>query len=252
MDYQAFPKTEVFKKLLILFFILLLFINYGYSQQVENLRLEQLGDKIIIHFDFSARNQGDLYQLKVFQSTDGFTKPINLVKGDVGDMIIPGNGKQIEWYAREELGAFKGPLIVEIRVFESPENLYIQSPAVGTKVKRGKQALVRWTGGINEDKVSIQLLSDGSLLTTLAEEIDNTGQFDWNIETDTKPGKNYSVRILGSGSAGIESTSSEFAVARKLPIWLYAVPVLVVGGIIPFLDDKPPEDGNLPAAPDPN
>jgi len=159
----------------LLFFPFFLLSNFIQGQQIDNIRLSQTGDKIIITYDFISSNKNDVYQLKAYQSTDGFGKAINLVRGDVGDIVKPGENKQIIWYAREELGPIKGPIIVELRIFESLENLYIQNPIAGSKVKRGKLSYVRWSGGINEDKISIQLLSDGKLQKNLATNIDNTG-----------------------------------------------------------------------------
>ena len=72
-------------------YTIILFVSFLISlthivngQTVENLYLEQAGSKIIIHYDFVADNTDNTYQLKVYHSIDGYTNPINLIKGDVG------------------------------------------------------------------------------------------------------------------------------------------------------------------------
>ena len=169
-----------------------------------------------------------------------------------GDRVRPGNDKIIEWYAREELGTFKGELIVEIRIFQSPENIYIQSPVNSSKLKRGSALNINWNGGINEDKVSILLIKNGQQVESIANNIDNTGSFSWVSPAKIKPGKDYVVQIAGSSTKGIQSTSSNFSINRKIPMWLIIAPAAVIIGTVAVLLSQPDDDNNLPAAPDPN
>ena len=243
-------------------YVIILFVSFLISlthivngQTIENLYLEQAGSKIIIHYEFDAENTDNTYQLKVYHSIDGFTNPINLIKGDVGDRVRPGSGKVIEWYAREEIGTFKGELIVEIRIFQSPENIYLQNPAMSSKLKRGSALNINWSGGINEDKVSIQLMKNGQQVESIANNIDNTGSFSWVSPSKIKPGKGYVVQITGSSTRGIQSTSSNFSINRKIPMWLIIAPAAVLVGTVAILVSSGAggdENNDLPGAPDPN
>lgn len=225
------------------------------AQQIENLYLEPFGDKIIIHYDFITNNAGVSYQLKVFQSIDGFDKAINLVKGDIGESIIPGKGKVIEWYAREELGTYKGAIRIEIRIYESPTLIYIQHPSVGTKLKRGSNLNIRWNGGIDEDKISIHLFNNGKKAEIIAENIDNEGHFSWETSNKMKPGNNYSIEISGGSTKDLQSSSGAFLIKRKVPIWLMVAPLVLVGTATAVIINSSKTESSktdLPAAPDPN
>lgn len=229
-------------------------IRSATGQEIENLRVIQEGDKIIIHYDFSAKNTDNVYQIKLYHSINGFSQPVSLARGDVGDRIRPGNDKRVEWYAREELGTYKGNLIVEIRVFLAPEGIYIQSPAPKAKIKRGGALNINWSGGINDDKVSISLIRDGKIVENIANNVANNGSYSWISTANIKPGKTYAVQISGTSTTGAQSTSSPFTIARKVPLWLLIAPVAVVGATVAIIisRDKGGENNNLPGAPDPN
>ena len=234
--------------------LLVLNIPRANSQQVENLRLEQTGDKIIIHYDFKASSNDNVYQVKLYHSINGYSKPISLARGDLGDRITPGNAKRIEWYAREELGTYKGDLIVEIRIFLTPEGIYIQSPAQNAKIKRGGALNINWSGGINDDKVSINLLRNGEIVENITNNVANNGSYSWASASSIKPGKTYTIQISGTSTAGAQSTSNPFTIKRKIPLWLLIAPVAVVGATVAvIISTSEPESGNnnLPGAPDP-
>ena len=125
---------------------------------------------------------------------------------------------------------------------------------MSSKLKRGSALNINWSGGINEDKVSIQLMKNGQQVESIANNIDNTGSFSWVSPSKIKPGKDYVVQIAGSSTKGIQSTSSNFSINRKIPMWLIIAPAAVIVATVAVLvsADKGEENNNLPGAPDPN
>lgn len=250
--------TIKFCKVLARLNLIILFVcsvTSSVGQKIENLKLQQAGDKILIHFDFISDHTESGFQIRAYHSGDNFNQPINLARGDVGDNVLPGRNKQIEWFAREELGGFRGDIIIEIRVFLTPENLYVQNPTTSSKIKKGQALNINWSGGINEDKVSLFLLKDGQTIETIANNIDNTGTYSWISSDKLKPAKTYAIRIAGASTSGKQAASSNFTIARKVPMWLIIAPVAIVAAgaaVLLSSSDGGNGDENLPGAPDPN
>ncbi len=235
-------------------FKFILVINLpGIAQSIENIRVENTGDKVLVQYDLKHDNPSEKFQVKIYSSATGFTDPLMMVKGDVGDRIIPGNDKQIVWYARQELGAFKGEVTVEIRLFESKTSFYILHPYARTSVKRASLLQLNWSGGLVDDKLEIDLYKDGKRLRSIGNNIENTGDLKWTIPQDIKPGSKYQVKLQSSEDPSINAFSGNFTIKRKVPLLAKIGPIVLIGaivGIIVSLQEKEKED--LPAPIDPN
>jgi uncharacterized protein (TIGR02145 family) len=100
--------------LVLLYFPLLIF-----SQRVDRVRFEQVGDKIYINYNLKGNS---IYHVEVYCSTDNgdtWGLPLTKVTGDVGDNITPGNGKKIIWDAGEERNVLKGKVRFKIILFKN-------------------------------------------------------------------------------------------------------------------------------------
>src|SRR5688572_12735677 len=86
-----------------------------YAQKMEVKKVEVAGEKIIVHYDLEDSNPNNEYQISLFSSQNNFAAALAKVTGDVGGEIKAGNGKKIIWNAKEELGAYKGKLSLEVR-----------------------------------------------------------------------------------------------------------------------------------------
>ncbi len=239
------------------YFVLIQFILSinlpGIAQSIENIRVESAGDKVLVQYDLKHDNPSEKFQVKIYSSANGFSDPLMMTKGDVGDRVTPGNNKQIVWYARQELGEFKGEVTVEIRLFESKTSFYILNPYARTSVKRASVLQLNWSGGLVDDKLEIDLYKDGKRLRSIGSNIENTGDLKWTIPQDIKPGSKYQVKLQSSEDPTINAFSGNFSIKRKIPLLAKIGPIVLIGaivGIIVSQQEKVKED--LPKPNDPN
>lgn len=228
---------------------------YSFSQSIEKIRIEPQGAKVLVTYDLNSDNPNDRYNVRIYGSHDDFRQPLLIVRGDVGDNISPGTNKLIEWYAREELGAFSGSLSIEIRLFESRTAFYIQSPYAKSSSKRGKGLLINWSGGDIDDNVQIDLYRQGAKLSTIANSAENSGNFDWTVPKSMKPSSQYQVRIQSINNPNVQAFSGHFSIRPKLGLGIKIGPAAIVAGLVGCLvggcfDDPGPQD--LPSPPEPN
>jgi len=94
---------------MICFFSLLLSSSAFAQPQVDNVRFVQQGDQVIITYDLhgSARD----FTITLELSTDDgrtYTQTPKTLRGDVGDNVRPGRGKQIVWEAIQDAKGLTG------------------------------------------------------------------------------------------------------------------------------------------------
>jgi hypothetical protein len=205
--------------------ILLLIPLFVAAQKVENTKAEASGDKIIITYDLTVGEPGDRFTVSLFASHNNFSAPVTRVVGDVGQGISEGRGKRIEWDSKSELGKYKGSLTFEISaVVVAP--LTLKTDLVSTK--RGKSIPLRWRGGDQNQNVKIELLKGGELQGVVGTP-SNKGSYEWNVPSNQKTGKDYSLRLV-NGSETVSSPS--FAIKPKIPIWVKISVPLVAAGVL--------------------
>jgi hypothetical protein len=237
------------RQTLLLACVLVLSIVSAHAQKASIKKVELAGEKIIVHYDLEDSNPAHEYQIQLYSSQSNFATALTKVKGDVGNEIKPGSDKKIEWSVREEIGPYKGRLSLEIRGNMFLAVARINSIAEGTTYKRGKSQLINWRPG-NQNRVNIELLKAGKPVTTELNQA-NTGAFSLTIPAHSKVGKDYTIRITDITNSEDFAVSPPFAVKRKVPLALKALPVFVAGGVILLLGGSDPEDG-IPDPPHPD
>jgi protein TonB len=98
--------------------IVLLLPFSSISQQVKNVRFEQIGKKIHIYYDLQGEGS---YYVNVFCSTDdghSWGNPLQNVVGAVGENQTPGNNKEIIWNVLDERGKLVGYIRFKIDVVQ--------------------------------------------------------------------------------------------------------------------------------------
>jgi len=230
----------------------LIFSSNGYSQTIENIRTEPSGDKVLIHFDLKHDNPSEKFLIRAYSSVNNFSDHLVMVKGDVGDRIAPGNDKLIEWYARSELGSFKGEVIVELRIFESELSYYILNPYSQSSFKRASDLQINWSGGLPSDKLEIDLYRDGIRLRSIGTAIDNTGDYKYTLPESLKPGSKYQIKLQSSDDPNLGAFSGNFAIKRKLPLGAKIIPAVAVIAAAYFILQPTETKEDLPGAPEPN
>jgi len=195
------------------------------AQKVENIKAAVEGEKIIITYDIIEALTGDRYDVQIYASHNNFSAPLQRVRGDVGNKLLPGTTKRIEWDAKAELRNFKGELTFEIRA-DVVGILILKEPV--TNIKRGKSLSLAWRGGAKNQDVKVELLKAGTVQSTLAT-VGNNGSYQWMVPKKQKTGKDYQLR-LASGKEVV--TSETFSIKSKIPLVVKLLPLVAVGAVI--------------------
>ncbi len=83
----------------------------SYSQQIENLRIKSLNDKINLIYDITHEKAGQLFDVNIYCSNNGgtgFNIPLKSISGDFGKNIEGGKDKIIIWDALADQKNLKG------------------------------------------------------------------------------------------------------------------------------------------------
>lgn len=219
------------RKNLLLILVLLGFSSYAQKASIK--RVEIAGDKIIVHYDLEANSPADEFQINLYSSQSNFATALTKVRGDVGNEVKAGPNKRIEWSILEELGPYKGKLSLEIRGRTFVPVAKINNLSAGDKLKRGKNHIITWKPG-NSNPVNIELLKGDRPVDSHLNQANN-GTFSIFIPPHMVVGKDYSLRITDTKDSENAVISQPFAVTRKVPLLLKAVPILAVGGVVAVL-----------------
>ena len=210
---------------------LLLSIN-ARAQNISIRNVELAGEKIIVHYSLEDSNPGNEYQLNLFCSNDNFRTALTKVSGNVGNEVKPGPDQKIEWKIKEEYGAFKGKISLEIRGKVFVPFVKLHGLDVDKKYKRGKPMEIAWKAGAT-NPINIELIK-GSQRVMGENNLQNNGTHTLYIPSSAKPGKDYRLRITDTRTNDI-IYSSGFAVKPKIPLLIKILPVLVIGGAVAAL-----------------
>lgn len=238
------------KRILIFFFVL--FATGALAQRIENIRADVLGDgeKVIVTYDIVGASEGQKFRVTLFSSHNNFASPLSLVSGDVGRdrELTAGTGKRIEWSAKSELKEFVGDVTFEVRA-EILSSLFIESPTIGSKFKKGKTLDVAWRGGSAGETMRLDLLKGGAVIAQMAS-IQNNQRYTWAIPKSMSKASDYQVRITAESGTAMSGT---FGIKAKTPLIVKVLPVLAVGGALYFvLSGSKEKTSDLPEPPEPN
>lgn len=233
-----------------------LFLTCGVAlgQRVENVKAEVLsdGDRVIITYDLTSANASQRFKVSLYSSHNNYASPLTLVTGDVGRdrELAAGTGKRIEWSAKSELREYSGDITFEVRA-ELVSSLFIQSPSLGARFKRGKVLEVTWQGGTPGESMRLDLMKGGAVISQMAS-IQNNQRYTWSIPKSMDKSKDYQVRLTADSGTALSGT---FSIKSKTPFLLKALPFLAAGGAAAaFLGGGGTTKGtsNLPEPPQPN
>lgn len=103
-------------------FLVALLLSFGivqqsYSQRITDVRFEQFGNAIRVHYMLSRLPFNSFSMLNLYVSTNGgvsFIGPLIQVQGDVGKVATNGE-KRVVWQVLDELGNLDGQVVFELR-----------------------------------------------------------------------------------------------------------------------------------------
>ncbi len=233
------------KKLLL---IVLLVPFLSTAQKIENLRAVVQASEITITYTISPTNTLDKFDVAIYSSHNNYSAPLQQVSGDIGRGIGAGENKKIIWYARNELGDFKGDISFEVRA--EVIATFVQTNQFSS-VKRGKSVPITWRGGNSSQDVKVELLKGGTIESVIAT-TSNNGSYTWSISAKEKTGSDYQIRLTNGKETVV---SSNFSIKLKVPTLVKILPVAVIGAVVVLVSGKSKsstEDAktNLPTPPD--
>lgn len=101
----------------ILLIVLLLSIEQSYSQRISNVRFEQFGRAIQVHYQLNRLPFDSFVMLNLYVSTNGgesFEGPLARVTGDIGKVSADGK-KSVIWQVMDEMEVLDGNVVFELR-----------------------------------------------------------------------------------------------------------------------------------------
>lgn len=113
------------KKLSFLFLILIIFAPLIRAQQIENIRVKNLPDKLNIIYDLTHEKAGQLFDVKLLCSVDGgvsFNINVATVNGDIGKNVYGGKDKIIVWDVLKDTKNLKSENVV-FKLIATPEKI---------------------------------------------------------------------------------------------------------------------------------
>ena len=220
------------------------------AQKVTNVRADFDGEKVIISYDLTSEFADDKFNVLLFSSHDNFQNQLSLVVGDAGNNVQQGVSRKLTWDAKSSLPAdYDAEIVFKIKAtvaisLHHPNRLEVK-PLNFSAFKRGGILNMEWNGGKEGEPITIELLRENELVGKLAQ-VENNNLYSWSIPKKSKPGKNYSIRISKTASSDIQSSSQNFEIKTKTPLWAKLLPIAVIGGVVAILSSSKDEEPDLP------
>jgi hypothetical protein len=239
---------------LIATFLLVGLLNLTLRAQIlENINASFDGERVTVSYALNHTEASQKFIIAFYSSHDNFTQPIQ-VTGDAGENVLPGAAKRVVWDAKSALPSeFDGDLRIKIKATKMAAPELVFEPLSLKTYKKGRTISMKWTGGFPSDKVTIELQKSKVTDLRVAEQIDNSGAYEWKMPKSVK-GKNYQLTLTNSSNPADPVTSSEFRVKPRTPFLVKILPILAAGVVAVILSgdddggpDGPTGDSVLPA-----
>jgi hypothetical protein len=202
------------------------------SQNIEISGIALNNRQITVTYNLNDSVPSNAYIIRVYSSWDGFTQPMNAT-GDVGLDIKTGLNKSIIVQVPVD-SLLNKPLSLEIRGRRFIP--FINTSAINQykKFKRQVNYNLNWTGGSAQNILVFDLYDRNNRKVHAFTNIGNSGHHTFRFPTHIKPGTYY-FRISDSKNVDEVVTTNKFAIKRKVPLWLKAIPVLGAGSLAVIL-----------------
>jgi len=100
---------------------------------------------------------------------------------------------------------------------QSTANFNINSPNGGEYLQAGTSVAITWGGNVSYPYVDIHLYKNGSYNSTIANGVNNNGNYMWDIPTYFYPGADYQVKIIASSNTAFTDLSDDFFTVYSVP-----------------------------------
>lgn len=127
----------------------------------------------------------------------------------------------------------------------SAQTLKFEEVTEVKKLKRGKEYSVKWSGGLADQMIKIELHNPAGKIQSW-DETQNDGEHVLKLNPKLKTGKGYVFRI----SVGDEEVSSqEVQIRRRIPLALTISTAIVVPAVVIFFSTKGEGEGLIDPTP---
>ncbi|MDA0193960.1 MAG: hypothetical protein O2887_05995 [Bacteroidetes bacterium] len=214
-----------------IYFVTLLICSYSHlavSQNIESLSLQLEGTDMVISFDLKpVRSTGELYDITIVSSMDGYKNAISLKQGRDKE-VSPGSKLTFVIDGISEFKGFKGDL--DFKVIADLAFAPIRLLTENITAKRGRMVDLRWEGGYRNESYNVELFKNETRISSLASGVTTTSTL-WVVPEDNPVGSGYILKISSGTDPSKNVLSPAFSIKRKVPLGLKILPILIGGGV---------------------
>lgn len=238
------------KKIFIVFVIIASVLTIN-AQNITNLAASLQDKKVILTYDLEAPMPTFMYKVDVYSSIDQYRQPLKGVSGEVGEKVISGKGKKIEWQTDKDIKEFIGEVDFKLKATLVFAPWLVMKPKEQESYKRGKSLPIAWSGYSSTAKtVRLELQKDGQPITSI-DAVINSGKSDFNFPKNLKTGGGYQMKVVNTQNANEQAISKEFKIKRKIPLVVKLLPIAIIGGVAAAVIGGGSKDGGENVSPTP-
>jgi hypothetical protein len=203
-------------RVILLFVAMFIASASAFAQTVIIKKVELAGEQVIVHYDLEDSNPNNEYLINLYTSKDNYFGALTKVTGDVGAEIKPGTDKKIYWKIRDEYGAYKGKLALEIRGKVYVPFVKLQNFDPNKTYKKGTTYNLNWKPGAS-NPINIELYHGGERISGEMNQ-PNNGSHSLFIPKHASNGKDYRIKFTDTKNPDEIIYTGYFKVAPKIPM----------------------------------
>ena len=164
---------------------------------------------VIITYNLTSSGPNQSYRIELRSSHDNYVGNLQMVSGDVGENVTPGNGLRIIWRAREEMGLFVGNITFEVNSTLTLSPLRLTSPRLSDTFDPGNSIPIEWEGGFSDSQIKLELFKS-NLFNMDITTTPNRKKFDWVVPSDVLNGTDYKIKLYDTSAPADAVMSNNF------------------------------------------
>ena len=237
-------------------FLLTNYCVLAQESRITNITPDKENSKVLIEYQIVGNSDKELYEVFLYSSINDFKTPLDLEQRNLGQGLsdnpninIRKPGKYtVTWdYSKDIYSNQKVTFELGVRLVFNPFILEVTG-----QTKRNKPIEVRWTGGKDNDEITLTLMNADKEITR------QTIGFNTKNYTFPKPdqkGKGYYIKISNGQYGDKKNTdrTENFKIKPSIPLIVKIIPFIAGAAFAAYvyLTYEPPLDP-LPAPPEPN
>ncbi|WP_119844905.1 Ser-Thr-rich GPI-anchored membrane family protein [Reichenbachiella sp. MSK19-1] len=219
---------KTYLRTLFVFVFVMVGLSKVQAQSINNVQVQVDGDDINISFDLKFKSSiQEKYDIEIFSSRDNYATPLAVKDGKLKDVAAVNARLTYVVDGAIVFEEFKGDVNFQIVATMVYAPIVIDTPSKPSKHKKGSMVQVKWHGGIEDEKFSVDLYKNGVKQETL-DANNEYGTYSWVMPRKQKKGK-YKLAIQSDSNSSNRAFSPEFKIKSKVPFIVKVLPVLAAG-----------------------